>query len=280
MMTDTISNIEIINNFRNYLFNMEKSRATIEKYVRDVERFLGFIDYKNLSKELVISFKNSLIDSRYAISSVNSMIASVNCFLEHINCTDMKVKAIKCQRNVYMPEEKELTKAEYIRLLTAAGKNTRLNLIIQTICSTGIRVSELKYITADAVKIGQATVLCKGKNRVILIPCQLKKLLSNYIRKSKIKAGPIFVSKNGVPLDRCYIWKAMKKLCKKSGVEANKIFPHNLRKLFARTFYAQAGDISKLADVLGHSSISTTRIYIMTTGKEHRQKIEQLGLII
>ena len=196
-----------------------------------------------------------------------------------MNRADCKVKNLRCQRRTYCSEEKELTKAEYLRLLEAAKKNKRLHLILQTICGTGIRISELKYFTVEAVRKGEIVVRCKSKIRTILIPSKLKKLLINYTKQQKIKSGAIFVSRNGNPLDRSNIWTQMKRLCEKAKVNPSKVFPHNLRKLFARTFYSIEKDIAKLADILGHGSIETTRIYIMTTGHEHRRKIEKLGLV-
>ena len=206
-------------------------------------------------------------------------MTSVNRFFDFLNRADCKVKNLRCQRRTYCSEEKELTKAEYLRLLEAAKKNKRLHLILQTICGTGIRISELKYFTVEAVRKGEIVVRCKSKIRTILIPSKLKKLLLNYTKQQKIKSGAIFVSRNGNPLDRSNIWTQMKRLCEKAKVNPSKVFPHNLRKLFARTFYSIEKDIAKLADILGHGSIETTRIYIMTTGNEHRRKIEKLGLV-
>ncbi|MBQ8604036.1 MAG: tyrosine-type recombinase/integrase [Oscillospiraceae bacterium] len=274
-----VSNIDITK-FEKHLFNMEKSQITIEKYIRDCKKFLLFAGSEELSKETVIRFKQYIIDAGYAIASVNSMLASVNSLVEFMDRPECRVKSVRRQHQTFTTEDKELTKSEYMRLLTATGKDKRLNLLIQTICCTGIRVSELKYITVAAVRKGETTVYCKNKNRTILIPDQLKKLLSGYMKERKIVSGPVFVTAKGKPLDRSYIWKTMKKLCASAGVATEKVFPHNLRKLFARTFYATAKDIAKLADVLGHSNIATTRIYIMTTFKEHKRRIEQLGLII
>jgi site-specific recombinase XerD len=208
------------------------------------------------------------------------MLASVNSFLGFLGWHDCRVKNIRLQHQTYCAEEKELTKAEYLRLLEASRKNEQLNLVLQTICGTGIRVSELRYFTVEAVQHGEVTVNCKSKTRTILVPGKLKKLLLNYAKKKDVAAGAIFVGKSGKPLDRSSIWHQMKQLCRAAGVKESKVFPHNLRKLFARTFYGIEKDIAKLADILGHSSINTTRIYIMTTGMEHRRKIERLGLVI
>jgi integrase len=208
------------------------------------------------------------------------MLASLNSLLDFLGLSACKVKNIRTQRQTYSTEDKELTKAEYLRLLEASKKNEQLNLVIQTICGTGIRVSELRYFTVEAIRSGEVIVDCKNKTRTILVPGKLKKLLLNYAKRHHIIAGPIFITRTGKPLNRSNIWAAMKKLCETAGVKPSKVFPHNLRKLFARTFYGIEKDIAKLADILGHSSINTTRIYIMTTGQEHRQKIERLGLVI
>ena len=279
-MTVRIITIEHIEDFRNYLIREEKSAATIEKYIRDVGTFFHFVKAQEVTKERVISYKKELEERNYAVRSINSMIASINSLLEFLGWSDCKVKMLRCQRQTYCAEEKELSKEEYKRLLEASRKHERLNLVIQTICSTGIRVSELKYFTVEEVKKGEISVKCKSKIRTILVPRQLRKLLLNYAKKYNIQTGIIFVTKSGKPLDRSNIWTQMKRLCERADVNPEKVFPHNLRKLFARTFYGIEKDIAKLADILGHESIETTRIYIMTTGMEHRQKIEQLGLVV
>lgn len=266
--------------FSDHLVREEKSKATQEKYLRDIRGFLAFAGSAPVSKELVVSWKRKLIDRRYAVRSINSMLASVNSFLSFLGLHDCKVKNIRLQRQTYCTEERELTKSEYLRLLEASGKNEQLGLVLQTICGTGIRVSELRYFTVEAVRQGEITVSCKSKTRTILVPGKLRKLLVNYAKQKRITTGPIFVGKGGNALDRSSIWRQMKGLCKAAGVQASKVFPHNLRKLFARTFYGIEKDIAKLADILGHSSINTTRIYIMSTGAEHRRRIERLGLVI
>ena len=266
--------------FSAYLLEEEKSAATLEKYLRDVCAFRAFLKEKDVTKDAVISYKKYLVEQRYAVHSINSMLASVNSFLGFAGFPQYKVKSLRIQRQIYCPEEKELTRAEYTRLVSAAKGNERLSLVLQTICATGIRVSELQYFTVEAVKQGQVTVNCKSKTRNIFLPGKLKKLLLAYAQKIKKHKGVIFTGKSGKPLNRSYIWAAMKRLCKAANVSSGKVFPHNLRKLFARTFYAQDKDIAKLADILGHSSINTTRIYIMTTGMEHRQKIERMGLVV
>ena len=269
-----------IEEYRNYLIQDEKSAVTIEKYCRDVQRFMAYVNGREITKEVTVSYKKALENENYAIRSINSMLASINSFLRFVGLENCRVKSLRCQRQIYCPEEKELTRAEYYRLLEAAKHREQLSLVIQTICGTGIRISELKYFTVESVKSGEVTVRCKNKTRRILIPSKLRKLLMTFTKRRGIIAGPIFITRNGLPLDRSNIWAQMKRLCQKAGVNPSKVFPHNLRKLFARTFYGIEKDIAKLADILGHGSIETTRIYIMTTGTEHRKKIERLGLVI
>ena len=270
-----------IQKFEFYLKNEERSAATIEKYMRDVRFFSSFVCDKELTKQTVLEYKRKLGET-YAVSSANSMIAAVNCFFRFCGWHDLCVKQFRMQREAYCSEEKELTRAEYIRLLEAADAkhNKRLNLIIQTICGTGIRVSELQYITVEALKRGEATVNCKGKNRRVFIVHELKKKLLRYVREQGIHAGAVFVTKSGKPVNRHCIWRDMKALCEQAHVSPGKVFPHNLRHLFARTFYRLEKDIAKLADILGHASINTTRIYIVTTGVEHKRKMEHMRLIL
>ena len=269
-----------IDEFRDYLLREEKSEITISKYLRDVQVFKAYAQQEKVTKEMVIAYKQALIEKGYAVRSINSMLASLNGFLFFMGYHDCKVKNIRTQKKVYCSEERELTRAEYMRLLEAAKDKPRLKLVMQTICGTGIRISELKYFTVEDVKRGEVDVKGKSKIRTILVPGKLRKLLLDYAKKRNIQSGVIFVSGNGRPLDRSNIWAQMKKLCESAGVNPTKVFPHNLRKLFARTFYGIEKDIAKLADILGHNSIETTRIYIMTTGVEHRKKIERLGLVV
>ena len=266
--------------FEKHLLKEEKSAATIEKYLRDVRAFVIYANGKTLSKELTIAYKKSLEDAGYKPRSINSMIASLNNFLDFLEADNCKVKTVRIQKQTYLTEGAELSKDEYIKLLNAAKNKEQLRLVIQTICATGIRVSELKHFTVEAVYAGDVSVKCKSKTRIIIVPRDLRKLLLSFAKKHDITSGSIFVTKNGKPLDRSFIWAQMKKLCKIAGVNPSKVFPHNLRKLFARTFYGIEKDIAKLADILGHSSIETTRIYIMTSVNEHRQKIEKMGLTL
>ncbi len=275
---------KLVENFKYFLIEEEKSKNTVEKYVRDIKGFLRWLSGKNetigkICKNTVIEYKTVLVKG-YGARSVNSMLASVNCFLEYIGKSQCKVKAVKLQAEVYSPKEKELSKAEYMRLVKASENNERLSLIIQTICATGIRVSELEYITVDAVKRGEATVSCKGKTRKVFMVKALRKKLLEYMKKQNIKKGAVFVTKGGNPINRTNIWREMKNLCKKANVSPEKVYPHNLRHLFARTFYDVEKDIAKLADILGHSSINTTRIYIITTSDQHMRRIEKMRLVI
>lgn len=271
---------EIILNFETYLHIEEKSTATIEKYIRDARAFFVFCNGREVEKTLVAEYKQVLIEKNYAIRSINSMLASINSLLDYLGWQDCKVKNIREQKKIYCDEERELSKKEYLRLLETARQKPRIYLILQTICGTGIRISELAYFTVEAVKNGEVEVFCKSKNRVVLLPKNLRRLLLDYAKKMRIKSGLIFQTKGGKMMNRSNIWAEMKKLCQRAGVKEKKVFPHNLRKLFAKTFYKINRDIAKLADILGHSSINTTRIYIMTSGKEHRQKIEGLGLVL
>ena len=268
--------------FAVYLKSEEKSENTIEKYMRDVRAFCAYVGEAEMTKETVIAYKDKLLSENYAARSVNSVLASINSLLSFLGWADLKVKSIKLQRQIYCPEEKELTKAEYIRLVNTAKQkgNERLNLLIQTICGTGIRVSELQYITVEAVKCNEAVVSLKGKTRSVFIVRELQKKLLRYAAEQRISSGAIFITRSGKPMSRTNIWREMKSLCVEAGVNPQKVFPHNLRHLFARTFYGIEKDIAKLADILGHSSINTTRIYIITTGNEHRQRMENMRLII
>ena len=268
--------------FATYLKSEEKSENTIEKYIRDARTFSAYVGKAEITKETVIAYKNKLVSDNYAVRSINSMVASLNGLFSFLGWADVKVKSIKLQRQIYCPEENELTKAEYMRLVNTAKQkgNERLNLLIQTICGTGIRVSELQYITVESVKCGEAVVSLKGKTRSVFIVRELQKKLLQYATKQKITSGAIFITRSGKPMSRTNIWREMKSLCEQAGVNPGKVFPHNLRHLFARTFYGIEKDIAKLADILGHSSINTTRIYIITTGNEHRQRMENMRLII
>jgi len=271
---------EDIEVFKEHLLHEERSGATIEKYLRDVRRFKAFAGGREINKELVVQYKESLMQAGYAVRSINSMIAALNTYLVFVGHSECRVKSIRMQKEVFCREQRILTKAEYIRLLDAARDRPRLFLLLQTICATGIRVSELSYFTVEAVLQGEVTVHCKGKTRTILIPSKLRTLLLKYAKKSGMKQGLLFRTKNGQPLDRSNIWSEMKRICGIANVNPSKVFPHNLRKLFARTFYGIEKDIAKLADILGHSSISTTWQYLITTDEQHRKQMERLQLIL
>lgn len=267
-------------NFKRYLINEEKSSATVNKYLHDVTEFAVWLGERALEKATVLEYKTYLTQS-FAPASVNSVLSSLNSFFHFSERSELCVKTLKIQRQIFYSAEKELTKAEYERLLSAAKKrkNERLYLLMQTVCSTGIRVSELKFITVSAVQRGYAEINCKGKRRRVYLPDELCGMLKRYLKLQKIKSGAVFVTKNGNPLDRSNIWSDMKKLCKTANVSEKKVFPHNLRHLFARTYYSLQKDIVRLADLLGHSSVNTTRIYTMESGEIHRRQIQKLGLL-
>lgn len=269
-----------LQNYKNFLVCEEKSTATIEKYSRDIQAFIGWCNEREITKELVIEYKHRLMEL-YAPTSVNSMLSSLNSFFEFNKWYELRIKALKIQKQIFANKDKELTKVEYERLLKTAKnrRNEQLFLLMQTICSSGIRVSELKFITVEAVKNKKAVIKNKGKLRVVFLPNEICKALLRYTKKRKISNGPVFITKRGVPLDRSNIWKLMKSLCKEANVKKEKVFPHNLRHLFARTFYSIQKDIVRLADILGHSSVETTRIYTMETGEIHQKQIQRLGLL-
>lgn len=281
-MKGRILTSKAVQSFKKYLREEEKSKNTIEKYLRDVRAFTEYLGGAEVTKEAVIAYKSKLLAESYAVRSINSMLASLNGLFSFLGWMDCRVKSIKLQRQIYCPEEKELTKAEYMRLVNTAKQkgNERLNLILQAICGTGIRVSELQYITVEAVKCGEAIVSLKGKTRTIFIVRELQKKLLRYAAEQGISSGTIFITRTGRPLSRTNIWREMKGLCEQAGVNPQKVFPHNLRHLFARVFYGIEKDIAKLADILGHSSINTTRIYIISTGNEHRRRMEHMRLIL
>ncbi len=273
---------KMIGEFRKYLISEEKSENTVKKYCRDALKFAEYAGGKELTKEDAIEYKNKMKTSGSAVRSVNSVIASLNSLFVFLDWHDMKLKMIKIQQQIFRAEEKELSRAEYERLVYTAltDNEDRLSLMIQTICGTGIRVSELQFITVEAARRGYATVDCKGKTREVFIVCALQNKLLLYAAEHGIKTGSIFITKYGNPVDRSNVWRGMKSLCIKAGVSPEKVFPHNLRHLFARVFYDIDNDLARLADILGHSSINTTRIYIMSTGSEHRRCMENMHLII
>ena len=271
---------EIIRSFNKFLVSEEKAEATVGKYLHDICEFQAWLGERELCKTAVLVYKSHLCE-HYAPASVNAALSSLNCFFNFMEWYDLRVKSLKIQKQLFASADKELTKEEYDRLLRAARqkKNERLYLLMQTICSTGIRVSELRHITIEAIRFGVAEINCKGKRRRVFLPMQLCKMLKQYAKEVKRKSGAVFVTKNGNPLDRSNIWSDMKKLCKAANVSEKKVFPHNLRHLFARTYYTLQKDVVRLADILGHSSVNTTRIYTMESGEVHRKQIQRLGLL-
>ena len=267
--------------FEAYLRHDEREPATIEAYLRSLRKFAEWADGRTITKELAAEWKAELAGSGYRPVSVNAMLAAVNKFFACMGREDCKVKYLKLQRQMFRKSERELTKAEYLRLVQAAREkgNLRLELLLETICATGIRVGEVKYITVEAVQTGAAEIALKGKIRTILLPNRLCRKLQKYAKKQKIASGEIFITQSGMGMDRKQIWAKMTRLCAAAGVERSKVFPHNLRSLFARSFYGSCHDVVRLADVLGHSNIETTRIYLMSTGKEYIRQLDKLGLV-
>ena len=280
-MKGQIITARMIAEFREHLILEERSKITVEKYIRDVKAFSAYTQNAAITKETVIAYKKNLQEN-YAVRSVNSMLASINSLFAFLGWHDLKVKSLKLQQQVFCPEEKELTKAEYTRLCRAAERkhNERLCLILQTVCGTGIRVSELQFITVEAARCGEAAVSCKAKTRTVFLVKALRQKLLRYAAEHGIRSGTIFVTRTGKPINRTNLWREMKALCAEADVNPQKVFPHNLRHLFARVFYGIEKDIAKLADILGHSSIDTTRIYIISSGTEHRRRMENMHLIL
>ncbi len=271
----------LLTQFERQLRVEERSSATVAKYMHDARDFLEYIGKEDLDKEQVIHYKEQLL-KRYKVSSVNFMLAAVNCFLRFSGHPDCVVKLYKMQREAFREEDRELSKEEYRRLLCAAqnGKKQRLFLLLQTITSTGIRVSELRFITVESLALRRARVSLKGKSRLVILPHRLCRELSDYARKQGIQAGSIFVTHTRKPLDRSNILHERKALAKKARVKAEKIFPHNLRHFFALTYYKVEHNVCHLADLLGHANINTTRIYTLTSCKEQEQQINNLGLLM
>lgn len=272
---------KLIERYATYLREQERAKNTVQKYIHDLTALWEWLDERPLKKAVLIEWKEHLI-AAYAAASVNSMLAAVNGFLRFMGWQQMMIKPLKIQKRMFCDEDRELTKEEYGRLVEAARQegNERLALVLQTICATGIRVSELKFITVEAVRLGRAEISNKGKLRTVFLPGRLCEQLKRYLRKDKRTQGMIFVTRTGKPLDRSNIWRDMKKLCESAKVEPGKVFPHNLRHLFARTYYSIEKDISRLADILGHSNIDTTRIYTIESGRIHARQMERMGLVI
>lgn len=271
----------MLHDFEVHLAEQERCSGTIEKYLRDLRSFQAWNRDEDVTKECVTQWKAYLQQEGYAGGTINSMLVSLNGFFQYVGWQECRVKLLKLQKRMFRAQSRELSREEYDRLLKTAhdqGKE-RLALLMETICATGIRVSELQYITVESVQNGRTEISLKGKIRTILLPAKLCRKLLKYAKKQKTVSGEIFLTRNGKTLSRKQIWAEMKALCEKAGVEPSKVFPHNLRHLFARTFYRASHNVTQLADVLGHSSIETTRIYLMSTGAEHQQQLESLGLV-
>lgn len=280
-MFDTVLTREHIAAYQRFLCEEERAAATVQKYMQTLQSFLKWLNGRPVSKGTAAQWKTHLLNQRQAPATINAKLSAVNglfCFLGWENC---RLKFLKLQRKTFQDISRELSKYDYFQLLNAAShqNDSQLFLLMETICSAGIRVSETRYITVEAARSGYAEIRLKGKIRTILLPTKLRRKLLKFAKKRKIASGELFLSKDGKPLSRFQIWRAMKKLCTESGVPASKVFPHNLRHLFARTFYQTVRDIVKLSDVLGHSSIETTRIYLRTTSAEHSRQLNRLGLL-
>ena len=278
----TVTN-KLVEKFREYLYEEEKSNATVSKYICDIKKLKEYANGHELDKKLIVSYKEYLQNKGcYKSGSINSFLVAANCFFQFMGWNDLKIKTIKVQKKAFMPNNMDLSKAEYKKLVAAAEKSGKIQLamLIQTLCAIGLRVSELAFITVKSVNEGTVNVYCKGKERQILIPKALQIKLLYYIHKNGTKNGVVFCTRSGKPINRSNIWREMKSLCKEAGVEQEKVFPHNLRHLFAKTFYNTCKDIAKLADVLGHNSIETTRVYIMTTSKEYQKHMDEMDFVV
>ena len=280
MKKQIILSDKLLKMYIQYLHEQEKSQSTINSYKRELFSLQMYKDQYPLTKEKLIAYK-AILTNQYTPSTCNVAIAAINSFLRFVGREDLAIKPLRVQKQIFENQDKELSKKDYNKLVRAAIINgdERTALAIQTICATGIRVSELQYITVEAIKSGQAHICNKGKNRIVFIPKTLSNLLKKYVINHNIYSGPVFITRNGKALDRSNLWKSMKQLCSIAGVQQSKVFPHNLRHLFAKTYYTQQKDISRLADILGHSNINTTRLYTRESGAIHAKQIEGLGLI-
>ena len=270
---------EKIRAFKKELEKRERERATAEKYVRDVRLYADYLSGREATKENAVNYKTHL-SKTHAPASVNGAVSGLNSFFDFCEKRDMRLKSLKISRRNFADKDREMTMDEYNRLLNVAKrKSERLYLLMQTACSCGLRVSEIRFITCEAVEDRKAMIALKGKIRVVLLPGKLCKMLRKYTKKNNIKSGPVFITRTGRPLDRFYIWRSMKALCKEAHVSEKKVFPHNLRHLFARTYYKVHKDLLRLSELLGHSSINTTRIYTMESSDLHRAQMEVLGFL-
>ncbi|PWM20195.1 MAG: integrase [Collinsella tanakaei] len=280
-MTGRVITKTTIEQFEAYLHKEERSNGTVDNYIRNVRELAAWLAGQAVTKEQLVAWKDALQAKRLQPTTVNAKLAAIGCFLRVMGWQDCQVRFLRVQRRVFREKEKELTREEYEKLLPAAQQqgSARLALLLETICATGVRVSEVQYITVEAARRGRVDVTMKGKIRTILIPNKLCRKLLKYAKQTKTASGKIFLTRNGTALSRKQIWAEMKSLCQAAGVSPGKVFPHNLRHLFATVFYRACHDIVKLADVLGHSRIETTRIYLVTTGFEYAKQLEQLGLV-
>lgn len=272
---------ECIRSYAKHLVEQEKSTATVKKYLHDLTALGEYLAGRSITKGILIEWK-AHIAQKYAPASVNSMLAAMNGLLTFYGWAELRVRPLQIQKSMFCDADKELSRNEYIRLVSAAQRegNQRLSLLLQTICATGIRVSELKFITVEAVQSGRVEISNKGKCRSVFLPDKLRRVLRKYVQTQIKTAGAVFVTRSGRPIDRSNIWRDMKALCESAGVAPGKVFPHNLRHLFARTYYSMEKDLSRLADILGHSSVNTTRIYTIESGAIHKGQMERMGLII
>lgn len=280
-MNERVLNQEQISSYACWLRAEERAAGTVEKYLRDIRAFVAWLDRRSVTKEVVSGWKEELLSRHYAPKTINASLAALNGLFRFLGWADCRARYLKVQRRLFRDSSRELTRSDYDRLIATAqdrGQH-RLMLLMETICATGIRVSEVKYITVEAAQNGRADISLKGKIRTILIPAKLCRKLLKYAKKQKTASGEIFLTRNGTPMNRSQIWAEMKALCQYAGVEATKVFPHNLRHLFATAFYRTCRDIVHLADVLGHSSIETTRIYLLTSGAEHQRQLDRLGFV-
>lgn len=280
MKKQIILSDKLLKMYIQYLREQERSESTIKSYQRELMSLQLYLDERPITKDILLAYK-TMLTSQYSPCTCNVTISALNSYLKYIGRPDLMIKPLKIQRQIYEPAEKELTRKEYDKLIRAANINgqERLSLIMQTICSTGIRVSELQYVTVEAIKEGKTIATNKGKSRIVFIPAPLQKLLKKYVVNSNITSGPIFITRSGKPLDRSNLWKDMKQLCSIAKVNPEKVYPHNLRHLFARTYYTQYKDLSRLSDILGHSNVCTTRIYTKESGAIHAKQIAALGLV-
>ena len=274
----TADNVE---KFQKEMLENEKAAATINKYVREAEGLKNFLNGRGLTKEILLEYRDMLI-KKYQAQTVNGKLSAVNAFLGAVGASDFRLKFFRVQRRAFIDENRELTETEYRRLLSAAKRqgNNRMYCLLMTIAGTGIRISELRFITVKAVKRGRAEIRLKGKTRTVLLTKELRNRLLKYAACHRVKKGPVFCTKNNKPLDRSNLCHEMKKLCGDAAVEKDKVFPHNLRHLFARTFYAIEKNLAHLADILGHSSVETTRIYVAASAKEYERTLCRMRLII